>query len=141
MTVEKGNVIIVEYEGRLENGQVFDSSQGKEPLEFEVGAGRVIKGFDEGVLGMEKGQEKEITIESKDAYGDVREDLHKQIPKSSLQFDQEPKEGMGLMLATQDGRQFPTKILKVDNESITIDLNHPLAGKKLIFKVKLVEVK
>ncbi len=141
MVIEKGNNVVIEYEGRLENGQVFDSSEGKEPLEFEVGSGSVIKGFDEAVVGMEKGQEKEFEIESENAYGPVREELKREVPKSALQFDQEPKEGMGLMLTSQEGKQIPAKIVSVGDENITIDLNHPLAGKKLIFKIKIVDVK
>lgn len=142
MAVEKGNTVKVEYEGTFEDGTVFDSSnrEGKQqPLEFEAGAGKVIKGFDEAVIGMEKDEEKEITIQSSDAYGDPNPELVKEFPRTSLPKDQEPKEGMMLVMKAQTGQQIPAKIVKVDDEKVTIDLNHPLAGKVLKFKIKVVD--
>lgn len=138
MVVEKGHTVAIEYTGKLEDGQIFDTSEGREPLKFEVGSGMVIPGFDKGVLGMEEGQEKVIEIEPVDAYGELRGDLLREIPKDSLQFEEDPQVGMGLMLGTPDGRQIQAKVAKVDENNITLDLNHPLAGKKLIFEVKLV---
>ncbi len=140
MAVNKGDKVTVEYEGKLENGQVFDSTEraGK-PLEFVAGSKQVIESFDEAVKGMEKGQEKEISIEPEKAYGEYNPQLKKSIPRDKLPQDQEPKEGMALMVGTPDGNQIPAKIVGVDNETITIDLNHPLAGKKLNFKIKLVD--
>lgn len=143
MTVKKGDKVKVDYEGRLEDGEVFDSSMHGDhshPIEFEVGSGQVIKGFDEAVVGMEKGQEKEFEISPEEAYGQHNPDLQRDIPREVLPKDQEPKEGMVLMVGTPDGNQFPAKITGVENEKVTIDLNHPLAGKKLIFKIKVVEV-
>jgi FKBP-type peptidyl-prolyl cis-trans isomerase 2 len=140
--IEKGNKVKITYEGRLESGEVFDSSErhdGK-PLEFEVGSGMVIKGFDEAVIGMKKGEEKEFSIESKDAYGEIREDLKKEVPKDLLPKGQEPKAGMMLIVQTPQGQQMPVKIEKVEGDSVVIDFNHPLAGKKLIFKIKIVGV-
>ncbi|MBU2637860.1 MAG: peptidylprolyl isomerase [Nanoarchaeota archaeon] len=139
MAVKKGDKIKVEYTGKLENGTVFDSSEGKAPLEFTVGSGQIIKGFDEGVVGMNKDEEKELKIEAKDAYGEARPELMKKVPKEHLPKDQEPKPGMMLMIATPDGKQFPAKIAEVNDKEITLDLNHPLAGKTLVFKVKIVE--
>ncbi len=144
MTIKQGDKVSVEYEGKLDNGQVFDSSNKtgeSKPIEFEVGAGQVISGFDKAVEGMEKGQEKEFSVESKDAYGDRKEELKKEIPKSSLPEGQEPKEGMMLVLNTPQGQQIPAKITKVSDDKITIDLNHPLAGQNLNFKIKVVDVK
>jgi len=140
MAIEKGNIIKLEYEGKLEDGRIFDSSNGN-PLEFEIGSGKVIPGFEKNILNMEKGEEKEFAIESEEAYGPIREELYKEIPKSAFNFDKEPEEGMGLMISTPQGQQIPTKIIKVNPETITIDLNHPLAGKKLIFKIKILDVK
>jgi len=134
--------VSLDYEGRLESGEVFDSSKHGDhshPLEFTVGAGMVIPGFEQAVLGMEKDQEKEFTIESEQAYGSYNDLLKQKVPRNVLPQDQEPKEGMVLIVQTPEG-QVPVKIIKVDKETVTIDLNHPLAGKKLIFKIKIVDV-
>ena len=139
--VKKGNIVTIEYEGKLEDGTVFDSSKNHDkPLEFEVGSGMVIPGFDKAVTGMKKGQEKEFSIESKDAYGEPRKELMKEISRSALPQDKEPKEGMMVVIGTPQG-QIPAKIAKVTKDLVTLDLNHPLAGKKLIFKIKILEVK
>ena len=140
MKIEKGNKIKVEYEGSLEDGTVFDSSKGREPLEFEAGEGKVIKGFDEAVIGMEEGQEKEFSIEVQDAYGEVKPELSQKIPRNALPKGQDPKVGMGLMLTAPNGQQMPSRIKEVNDEEVVIDMNHPLAGKKLIFKIKIVKV-
>ena len=141
MAIKKGKKVKIEYEGKLEDGTVFDSSEKHgQPLEFEVGSGQVIKGFDDAVSGMKKGEEKEFSIEPEEAYGKRNPDLEKEIPRKALPQDQEPKEGMMLMMGTPDGQRFPAKIIKVGKEKVTIDLNHPLAGKKLIFKIKVVDV-
>ena len=141
MPVKKGDKIKVEYEGKLDDGTVFDSSEkhGK-PLEFQVGSKQVIKGFDEGVIGMEKGQEKEITLKPSEAYGDHNPELVKKVPKEHLPKDKEPKEGMMLMLGLPNGAQLPAKITEVADNDVTLDLNHPLVGKTLIFKVKVVSI-
>tara|TARA_Y100000310_G_scaffold333235_1_gene410367 strand:- start:555 stop:989 length:435 start_codon:yes stop_codon:yes gene_type:complete len=138
--VEKGNKVKVDYTGSFEDGNVFDTSEGKQPLEFEVGSGQVIKGFDEALIGMEKGEEKEVKIESKDAYGDPNPELVKKIPRDKLPPEQEPKAGMMLAMATPDGRQIPARITEVGDKEITIDINHPLAGKTLLFKLKVVDI-
>jgi len=140
MTIKKGDKVKIDYTGTFEDSTVFDTSEGKQPLEFEVGSGQIIKGFDDALIGMEKDQEKEMTLGPKDAYGDPNPELTKKIPKSQLPPDQEPKAGMMLMLKTPEGQQIPAKIVEVSNEEITIDLNHPLAGKTLKFKIKVVEV-
>jgi len=139
MTIKKGDKIKVEYTGTLEDGTVFDTSEGKAPLEFEVGSGQIIKGFDEGVIGMNVGEEKDIKIEPKDAYGERNDQLLKKVPREQLPKEQEPKVGMMLLLKSPDGaQQVPAKITEVNDKEITIDLNHPLAGKTLNFKIKIV---
>ena len=140
MTVKKGDVVTVHYTGTLDDGTVFDSSEGKDPLKFEVGAGHVIKGFDAGVVGMKVNDEKELKIKPEEAYGTPNEKLHQKVPKDRLPQDREVKEGMMMLVGLQDGRQLPAKVLKVEEKEVTIDLNHPLAGKTLNFKVKLVEI-
>jgi len=143
MEIKKGNKIYVHYEGKFETGEVFDSSEkgeNTEPLAFIAGVGQVIKGFDEAVIGMKEGEEKEFSIEPNEAYGMYNESLKKEIPKTVLPKDEEPKVGMMIVMATPEGRQIPAKIIDVKKETITIDLNHPLAGKKLLFKIKVVKV-
>lgn len=141
MAIKKGDKIKVEYEGKLESGEVFDSSakQGK-PLEFEVGTGQIIKGFDEAVIGMEKGQEKEITLEPKDAYGDPNPQMIKTVPRDKIGVEAELKPGQYLGVQLPSGAQFPAKILEVNDKEVKLDMNHPLAGKKLNFKIKIVDV-
>lgn len=143
MAIQQGDVVKVEYEGKLENGEVFDTTEHEghsHPIEFEVGSGKVIQGFEQAVEGMEKGQEKEFSLSPEEAYGERKEEFKKEVPKSSLPQDQEPKEGMMLVAKSPNGQQFPAKIVSVGDESITIDLNHPLAGKELFFKIKVVDV-
>ena len=137
--IKKGDKIKVDYTGTFEDGTVFDTSEGKHPLEFEAGSEQLIKGFSNAVIGMEKGQEKEIKLIPAESYGDVNPNMIKKVPRSQLPKDQEPKEGMMLALKTPDGHQFPARITEVTEEDITIDLNHPLAGKTLNFKIKVVE--
>ncbi len=143
MKVEKGDKIKIEYEGKLEDGTVFDTSnrEGKQNLlEFTAGVGQVIPGFDNAIVGMEKDEKKEITLEPEQAYGKYQEGLKKQIPKDMLPKEQTPEKGMALMLSTPDGKQFPAKIVEVGDKEITVDLNHPLAGKKLVFNFKVIEI-
>ena len=144
MPVEQGDTVKVNYEGRLDNGEIFDTSQHGEhnhPIEFTVGEHQVIKGFEDGVLGMEIDVEKSISIQAKNAYGERRNDLEKEFPRKDIPFQNEPKEGMFVSLRTPDGKEFSAKIIKVTPDKITLDFNHPLAGKRLNFKIKLVEIK
>lgn len=140
--VEKGDTVHVLYEGRFENGEVFDSSEkhGNQPLVFEVGKGMVVKGFDSAVEGMKEGEEKEVKIKPEDGYGEHREDLKQKIPRDVLPKDQEPKSGMILMASAPNGQQMAVKIIDVDDKEITVDMNHPLAGKTLIFKIKIDKI-
>ncbi|MCK4521880.1 MAG: peptidylprolyl isomerase [Nanoarchaeota archaeon] len=140
MAIKKGDKVKVEYTGTLDDGTVFDTSEGKQPLEFEAGAGQLIKGFDEAIMGMEKGEEKEIKLTPEKAYGDHNPELIKKIPRDKIPVPEgkEIKPGMMLALGTPDGKQIPAKITEVTDKEITIDLNHPLAGKNLNFKVKVI---
>lgn len=140
MAVKKGDKVKVEYTGKLDDGTVFDTTEGKVPLEFEAGAGKVIKGFDEALIGMEKGEEKDIKIKSEEAYGAPNPELVKKVPKDKIPVEPEPKPGMILVMKTPDGKQFPAKIVEVTDTEISIDLNHPLAGKDLNFKVKVIDI-
>jgi FKBP-type peptidyl-prolyl cis-trans isomerase 2 len=140
MKAKKGDKVKVHYTGTLDDGETFDSSDGREPLEFELGAGHVIKGFDLGVDGMGIDEEKHIKIDAKDAYGEHDPSLQSDIPREGLPKDQEPKAGMQVMVTLPSGHQQPAVISKVTKDHITLDLNHPLAGKNLNFKLKLVGI-
>ena len=136
---KNGDRVRVHYTGRLGDGQVFDSSRDGEPLEFTVGAGEVIPGFDEAVSGMQVGESKTIEIEPDDAYGPRRDALVTQVSREAAQFPVEPQVGMHFGLPLQDGNQLEVVITEVTDTHVTIDGNHPLAGEKLIFDVELVE--
>ena len=144
MGVGKGHKVKILYTGTLEDGTVFDSSENhnNEPLEFEVGSGMVIPGFDNAVMGMEKDEEKQVKIEPKDAYGEHNPELVREFPKAqmpALPEGKEFEEGMILGMQTPDGHQMPVRISKVTEDKVELDLNPPLAGKVLNFKVKVVE--
>ncbi|MBD3253230.1 peptidylprolyl isomerase [Candidatus Pacearchaeota archaeon] len=144
MAVKQGDTVVLDYEGKLESGEVFDSSKHGDhdhPLEFEVGNQQVIKGFEDSVLGMEKGEEKEFSIEPKEAYGMPKKELVREIPKEQMNLKGEPQKGSIIIAHTPDGRKIPLKVDDVKENSLVIDMNHPLAGKKLFFKIKLLEIK
>lgn len=139
MIVKKGSKVKVDYEGRFESGEVFDSSiQRAEPLEFVVGNSEVIPGFEKAVLGMALNEEKEVKIEPKDAYGERDSKAIQKIPLNI--FPEDIKEGMVIGIPLKEGYIHAT-ITKITNEEVTIDMNHPMAGKTLIFKIKVVEIK
>jgi len=141
MALKEGDKVKVEYTGTMDDGTVFDASEkhGK-PLEFEIGKNLVIPGFEKAIAGMKKGEEKEIKLSAEEAYGAPKPELLKQMPRSQLPQDQEPKLGMMLIVSMQNGTQVPAKITDVTDKDVTIDLNHPLAGKNLNFKLKLVDI-
>ena len=141
MSVAKTNdTVKVHYTGKLTDGTVFDSSLERDPLQFTVGAGQMIAGFDQAVNGMELSEKKTVTIPSNEAYGPVNDELFQQVPKSDLPDDMDPKVGQTLVATTPDGRQQQVLVAEVTEETITIDANHPLAGKDLIFDIELVEI-
>ena len=141
MVAENGNRVKVEYEGTLEDGSVFDSSKAHGSLlEFELGAKQMIPGFEKAVLGMEKDEEKEITLKSSEAYGEVDPLMTKEVPKDQLPADLDVKVGMTLAVSIPESGQMPATVVEVNESSIIIDLNHPLAGKTLTFKIKLMEI-
>lgn len=141
-TVKKGNKIKVDYIGTLEDGTVFDSTekQGTQ-LEFEVGSGQLIKGFDTAVVGMSVGEEKKITLGPAEAYGEHNSQMLKEVPREQLPKDREPEVGMMLAISLPNGARFPARITNVNEKTITLDLNHPLAGKTLKFTITVREIK
>ena len=137
---KQGDTVRVHYTGRLDDGEVFDSSEDGEPLQFRVGDGEVIKGFDQGVRGMHIGEKKTIEIGADDAYGQRVEALVQRVPRAGINLDVEPQAGMQLMLQLPDGNEIPVAISEVTSEQVTLDANHPLAGEKLIFDITLLAV-
>ena len=137
---KNGNQVKVHYHGRLDDGTTFDSSEGRSPLQFEVGAGQVIKGFDDGVLGMKEGDKKTIHIPVHEAYGEKSPDMVIEFPRDQFPPDMKPEIGMQLNLRGQDGRNFPVVISEVKEEVVVLDGNHPLAGQDLIFDIEMVEI-
>ena len=139
--VKNGDTVRVHYHGRLKNGTTFDSSEGREPLEFQVGAGMVIKGFDNGVLEMQVGEKKILDIPVEEAYGPKNDELIMEFPKQNIPADLNPQVGMELQMSNPQGQVFPVKVAAIGSEFITLDANHPLAGEGLIFDIELVEIK
>ncbi len=136
-----GDKVKVHYTGKLENGEVFDSSRtGDKPLEFVVGSGQVIPGFDSGVKGLAANETKTITIPPEQAYGVKQEQLIFDVERSQLPEGLEPQVGQQLAISGQDGRQAPVWITAVNDSKVTLDGNHPLAGKTLIFEIELIEI-
>ncbi|RPD38035.1 FKBP-type peptidyl-prolyl cis-trans isomerase [Chitinophaga barathri] len=138
--VKSGDTVRVHYHGRLQNGNTFDSSEGRDPLEFKVGAGMVIKGFDNGVLDMKPGDKKTLNIPVEEAYGPKSEELIMEFPKENIPADLNPTVGMELQMSNPQGQVFPVKVAAIGTEFITLDANHPLAGEALIFDIELVEI-
>jgi len=138
MPVKKGDRIKVEYEGTLADGMVFDSSEEGGPLEFVVGAGEVIQGFEDAVIGMEVGEGSTVTLEPIDAYGEPAEDLIVTIPNE--QFPDGLEADTMVLIEDDAGKKFPARVVSIEEETITFDLNHPLAGKSLTFTIKIVEI-
>ncbi len=138
--VKSGDTIKVHYHGKLTNGTTFDSSEGREPLEFEVGSGMVIQGFDVGVTGMAIGEKKTINIPADEAYGQKEEDRIMEFPMDRFPEDMKPEVGMQLNMSNGQGQNIPVVITEVMEEAVILDANHPLAGEELVFDLELVEI-
>ncbi len=139
--VKKGDTIKVHYHGKLVDGTTFDSSEGREPLEFVVGCGMVIPGFDDGVTGMAVGDKKTVQIPADEAYGPKQEDMIMEFPKEKFPAEMVPEVGMQLNMNNGQGQSFPVVIVEVLDEVVVLDANHPLAGQDLIFDLELIEIK
>lgn len=137
---KKGDKVNVHYHGKLKDGTTFDSSQGREPLQFTVGTGQVIKGFDDAVENMSVGDKKTVTIPVTEAYGERNADMMMEYPISEFPADMKPAIGMELNMGDNAGNVFPVVITHVGDEMVTLDANHPLAGKDLIFEIELVSI-
>ena len=137
---KSGDTVKIHYTGTLDDGSQFDSSAGRDPLEFEIGSGQVIPGFDKAVEGMAVGDSKNVRIEPGDAYGQRHEQLVQEVDRSLLPDDLDPREGMTLQSSSPDGQTMQFMVTAVAEETITVDANHPLAGQALSFDIELVEI-
>ena len=138
--VKEGDVVRVHYTGTLTNGEQFDSSVGKDPLEFTVGAGQMIKGFDAAMPGMAVGEKKTINIAPEDAYGVKNEEAIIEFPKEHVPAYMKLEPGMQLTLSDQAGNPVPVVVMAVKDDVIILDANHFLAGEALVFDIELVEI-
>jgi peptidylprolyl isomerase len=137
---KKGDVVKVHYKGTLNSGEQFDSSEGRDPLKFTVGAGQMIAGFDAAIPGMVVGEKKTIVIAPEDAYGQKKEDAIIEFPKSNIPADMKLEPGMKLQLRNEAGHPVPVVVTEVKDDVIILDANHELAGEELIFDIELVEI-
>lgn len=140
MTVELDDTIKVHYTGKTNAGQVFDSSVDREPLGFKVGEGKLLKAFEEAVVGMKLNDSVEINIPAAEGYGPVREDLIAEVDKNNLGPEVKPEVGMELMSKYPDGTEVVVRVTEVSDASIKVDANHPLAGEDLNFEITVVEI-
>jgi peptidylprolyl isomerase len=140
-TAEQGKTVAVHYTGKLDSGEVFDSSRDRDPLEFRVGEGQVIPGFDRAVEGLAVGETREVRIDPADAYGDRQPDLVVDVPAEQFPPDAEPQVGQQVQVQVAPGQNRVARIADVGDATVQLDLNHPLAGEALTFEVELVEVK
>jgi len=137
---KSGDKVKVHYHGRLTNGETFDSSEGRAPLEFEVGGGMVIKGFDEGVTGMQVGEKKTVNIPFDEAYGPRNPEMLVEFPRDKFPKDMELELGMPLMMNNGADQQFQVVVTEIQEDKVVLDANHPLAGQDLVFDIELVEI-
>ncbi len=139
MPVKKGDTVRLHYTGKLENGEEFDTSRGREPLTFEVGKGQLIPGIEEAVMGMEEGETKEVSISPEKGYGESKEELIREFPRSVLGPSQ-IQEGQIVQLQTNEGQVVSASVKRLTEDTVTFDFNHPLSGKTLQFELELVEI-
>ncbi len=140
MSAQKGNKVKVHYTGRLNDGNVFDSSVNRQPLEFKLGEGQMIPGFEQAVLGLQEGEKVTATIPANDAYGERRNDLIFNVPRTNVPENIDPRVGQKLSIKQPDGQMIPVTVTDANEEAIVLDANHPLAGKDLIFDIEVVEI-
>ncbi|MBJ6369388.1 FKBP-type peptidyl-prolyl cis-trans isomerase [Snuella sedimenti] len=139
--VKENDTVRVHYTGKLTNGQVFDSSLEREPLEFTLGQGMLIPGFEKGVIDMKVNEKKTVNIPVAEAYGEVRQELFYEVKKEQLPQEMTPEVGMGLASKNPDGTEVQFRVAEVHENHIIVDANHPLAGQDLIFDLELIEIK
>jgi peptidylprolyl isomerase len=137
---KNGDTVKVHYRGKLEDGTIFDSSFDREPLEFSIGAGRLIPGFEQAVIGMVPDESKTVMIPKDQAYGPYREDLVMELGRDKIPENMELERGQQVQVRQEDGRIFPVMVTEISESGVTLDANHPLAGQDLTFELLLVEI-
>ena len=138
--VSNGLFVSVDYKGTLQDGQVFDTSEGRQPLEVQMGQGQLIKGFENALMGMALNEKKTFTLTPEEAYGPVDEERTHTFPLADVPAGMDPQVGQTVGLTTQDGRQIPARIVALKDEGVTVDFNHPLAGEALTFDIEVVGI-
>lgn len=139
-TAKKGDRVRVSYTGRSEDGQVFESSAGQSPLIFTIGSGEVIRGFEDALVGMHPGERKKITVEPEDGFGMYDEELVIEVPREGLPPDLKVQVGMDFEMEDDEGNVLPAVVIEVMEDSILIDANAPLAGKRVVYDIELVDI-
>lgn len=137
--IKAGDTISVDYTGKLENGEIFDTSEGRAPLKFTVGAGMMIPGFDKAVVGMAQGESKTVTLAPEEAYGERNEDAMVDIARENIPEDLPIEVGSRLQLSDPSGRPVPAIVAEITEEKVVMDVNHFLAGKTLVFDITIAE--
>lgn len=138
--VKVGDTVRIHYTGTLQDGTTFDSSEGRDPLEFTVGAGQIIPGLDKAIPGMEVGDKKSVDVPATEAYGAVDPNARQAVPREQIPADIPLEEGTQLQVQTQQGQVLPVTVAEVTEETVILDANHPLAGKDLNFAIELVSI-
>ena len=139
-SAQNGDKVKVHFTGKLENGNIFDTSQDKQPLEFTIGAGQMMPGFENSITGMETGSKKTFSVVPEEAYGPRREELVTTVEKSHFPPDITPAVGQQLQVTLPEGEVLAFSVTDISGDMVTIDANHPLAGETLVFDVELVEI-
>lgn len=139
-TVETGNFVSVHYKGTLQNGEVFDTSEGRHPMEVQMGAGQIITGFEKALMGMSLNEKKVFTLEPEEAYGHKDDSLTHSFNRSEIPAEMEIEVGQTVALSSPEGQQVPAQIVEVNDKKVMVDLNHPLAGETLTFDIEIVGI-
>ncbi|MEO9684393.1 MAG: peptidylprolyl isomerase [Tateyamaria sp.] len=136
--IKDGDTVRIHYTGTLTDGSVFDSSEGRDPLEFVVGSGHIIKGLDVALPGMHAGDKKTVNIDCVDAYGPINPAMHQAVPRDAIPDDIPLEVGMQLQMQTPQGQPMPVTVTEIKDDEIMLDANHPLAGRDLVFEIQVV---
>lgn len=139
--VKNGDTVHIHYTGTLKDGTTFDSSEGRDPLAFEVGSGQVIPGLDVAIPGMSVGDKKTVAVPCDQAYGPVNPNMRQAVPRADIPAEIPTEVGTRLQMQTQTGQTVPVVVVEADENAITLDANHPLAGQDLTFDIELVDIK
>ena len=138
--IKEGDTVKVHYTGKTSDGNVFDSSRERDPLEFTIGQGQLIPGFEKAVVGLEEGDSQTVTIPSAEAYGEIRDDMIVSVPKEQIPADIDPEVGQQLQIQQKDGGAIGVVVTDISEQKVTLDANHPLAGKDLTFEIEVVSI-